>query len=76
LGGEVSLRSGGPTIRVARGHVRGTGRLPSIAQGTFFFCATHGLAQKLAFLPSFGRAKEKKKAFRDERWAVTPLADH
>jgi hypothetical protein len=70
LGGGASLRSGGPTIRAARGHVRG-----SIAQGAFFFCTPHGLAQKLAFLPSFGRAKEKKKAFRDEPWAVTPLVD-
>jgi hypothetical protein len=33
-----------------RGHVRG-----SIAQGAFFFCFF-----------SFGRAKEKKKAFQDE----------
>jgi hypothetical protein len=57
LGGGASLRSG-----AARGHVRGTGRLPSIAQGAFFFCFF-----------SFGRAKEKKKAFRDESWAVTQL---
>jgi hypothetical protein len=41
---------------VARGHVRG-----SIAQGAFFFCFF-----------SFGRAKEKKKALRDELWAQTP----
>jgi hypothetical protein len=57
LGGGASLRSG-----ATRGHVRGTGRLPSIAQGAFFFCFF-----------SFGRAKEKKKAFRDEPWAETPL---
>jgi ABC-type uncharacterized transport system permease subunit len=43
---------------VVRGHVRG-----SIAQGAFFFCFF-----------SFGRAKEKKKVFLDEPWAVTPLA--
>jgi hypothetical protein len=48
----------------------------SIAQGAFFFCASHFLAQKLTFLPSFGRAKEKKKVFWDEPWAITPLADH
>jgi hypothetical protein len=58
LGGEVFLRSG-----AARRPVRGTGRLPSIAQGALFFCFF-----------SFGRAKEKKKAFRDGPWAVTPLA--
>jgi hypothetical protein len=57
LGGWASLRSG-----AVWGHVRGTGRLPSIAQGAFFFCFF-----------SFGRAKEKKKAFRDEPWAVTLL---
>jgi hypothetical protein len=56
LGGGASLRSG-----AVRGHVRGTGRLPSIAQGAFFFCFF-----------SFGRAKEKKKAFQDEHQAVTP----
>jgi hypothetical protein len=42
----------------ARGQVRG-----SIAQGAFFFCFF-----------SFGRAKEKKKAFRDGTWAITPPA--
>jgi hypothetical protein len=31
----------------------------ALRRGTFFLCARHGLAQKLAFLPSFGRAKEK-----------------
>jgi hypothetical protein len=70
LGGGVSLRSGGGE------DVGGTGHLPSIAQGAFFFWATHDLAQKPTFLPSFGRAKEKKKVFRDERWAITPLAGH
>jgi hypothetical protein len=45
--------------------VGGTGRLPSIGEGAFFFCASRALAQKLTFLPSFGRAKEKKKVFRD-----------
>jgi hypothetical protein len=72
LGGGASLRSGRSDVSAARGHVRGTGRLPSIAQGAFFFCATHDLAQKLAFLPSFGRAKEKRKVFRDEPWAQSP----
>jgi hypothetical protein len=60
VGAGVVLALGGEvSLRsgVARGHVRG-----SIAQGAFFFCFF-----------SFGRAKEKKKAFRDESWAVTPL---
>jgi hypothetical protein len=60
VGADVVLAlGGGASLRsgAARGHVRG-----SIAQGAFFFCFF-----------SFGRAKEKKKAFRDEPWAVTPL---
>jgi hypothetical protein len=58
--GAVLALGGEESLRsgVARGHVRG-----SIAQGAFFFCFF-----------SFGRAKEKKKAFRDEPWAVTLLA--
>jgi hypothetical protein len=57
--GVMLALGGGASLRsgAARGHVRGR-----IAQGAFFFCFF-----------SFGRAKEKKKAFRDEHYAVTPL---
>jgi hypothetical protein len=56
--GVMLALGGGASLRsgAVRGHVRG-----SIAQGAFFFCFF-----------SFGRAKEKKKAFQDEHQAVTP----